>query len=186
MEKRKKQIPQSVQHLWIVFSIIVLIIMGTSFYKNYFFKEFQVVGEEMAPLINHGDTIRISLYQDETLHRGQLVAMQARDGSDDIWVRRVIALPHDIVYCQDNTLYVNDEPVDESYLDEWFMNQTIQEYGYFTNDFYPVEIAEGYFFYLGDNRIVADPKDARSLGYAQISSIVGVDLTLIQENKVLR
>ncbi len=185
MEKRKLKIPEYIKQIFVCLSLIVLILMGNYLYQNYFFKEFTVVGEEMAPLLNNGDVVRISLYKNETLKRGQLVAMQARDGTEDIWVRRVIALPGDTVQCIDNVLYVNGEPVDESYLDEWFVERTIEEYGYFTNDFNQVYVEEGYFFYLGDNRIESDPKDARSLGYAAEESIIGVDLTLIQENKAL-
>lgn len=186
MKNKKKHLPEYMKQIFVSVSLVVLIGMSLFLYRNYFFKEFRVVGNDMSPLINNGDTVRIALYKDETLKRGQLVAMQARDGSDDIWVRRVIALAGDTVECINGVVHVNGEPLNETYLDQWFIQQSIEDYGYFMNDFIPVYVPEGYFFYLGDNRRSADGKDARALGYAVNSCIVGTDLTLVQENKALR
>jgi len=56
-------------------------------------------------------------------------------------VKRVIGLPGDTVEIRDSVVYVNDAPLDEPYLTRPR-----------TSDFAKVEVPEGCYFVLGDNR----------------------------------
>lgn len=75
--------------------------------------------------------------------------MNEEDGSESLWVKRVIGLPGETVECKDGIIYINGVAYDESdYLSEEYMSQALADfkaetgydYGTFTNDFAPVTL----------------------------------------------
>ena len=76
-----------------------------------------------------------------------------RDQACDAWIKRVVAIPGDVVTVNEKgEVYINNKKIDESY-------------DFFKCDFYPcaeiknIKVPDDYFFVLGDNR--ASSQDSR-------------------------
>ena len=76
---------------------------------------------------------------------------------------------------KNDTLYINDKPYEEEYLDE--LKSSLDDAGLFTEDFTLKELTgeevvpEGEMFVLGDNRPYS--KDSRVFGFVPMERIVG-------------
>lgn len=81
--------------------------------------------------------------------RGDIIIFKYPDNEEEIYIKRVIGVPGDIVEIVDGQVYINSEPLDEPYLWE-------KPYG----SFGPYEVPEGRYFMLGDNR--NNSRDSRS------------------------
>ncbi len=68
---------------------------------------------------------KISNYIGE-LERGDIVVFHATESKD--YIKRVIAIPGDTLEYREDMLYINEEPVDEPYLDEFRPNERISTY----------------------------------------------------------
>lgn len=80
-----------------------------------------------------------------------------------IFIKRLIGLPGDILQTKDGILYVNGEPFDESaYLDEAVLTYGIEE---------PFTVPDGAFFCMGDNR--ENSLDSRYYGPFQQNAFFG-------------
>jgi len=88
-------------------------------------------------------------------------------GTEQDFIKRVIAVAGDKVEGRDGRVYVNDEPIEEPYLTE----------GQQTSPFGPVEIPEGKIFVMGDNRNNSD--DSRNFGPVDADKVVGHGFLLI-------
>ena len=85
------------------------------------------------------------------------------DGHEKLLIKRVIALPGDVITIAEGKVYVNEKLMDEPYLME---KETL---GYIEQ----MEIPEGELFVMGDNRRVSiDSRDSR-IGCVPIKMIVG-------------
>lgn len=83
--------------------------------------------------------------------------------SKDSYIKRVIGLPGDHILIQNGKVYINEEELEEDYLQDDIITQA----GIF-ND---ITVPEGYIFAVGDNREVS--KDSRAFGcvpYEKIES----------------
>jgi signal peptidase I len=81
--------------------------------------------------------------------------------SDRDFIKRVIGLPGDTITCRGGTLYRNNRPVQEPYLDQ----------GTVTEGCKPTKVAPGELFVMGDNR--GNSQDSRSFGTIQRDAVVG-------------
>ena len=79
-------------------------------------------------------------------------------------IKRIIALEGDTVDLRDGLVYVNDEPIDEPYLEDG----TLTEPRSYNGLVFPVEVPEGCAFVLGDNREVS--KDSRSADVGMVDT----------------
>lgn len=137
-------------------------------YKDYFFILFifmfiwltlrfatpitRVEGSSMMNTLQNtemGLTSRI----DTTPKRGDIVIVRSKINKNERWVKRVIALPNETIYCKDGTVYVNDKELEEPYLSEG-MNKT--------SDFKPVTLKNNEYWLMGDNRPIS--ADSRMFG----------------------
>jgi len=118
----------------------------------------------MVPTIQCGDRLFIEkiTHRFKGLERGEVVVFEPPADSrltDDL-IKRLIGLPGDTIEIKEGTLYVNNEPQEESYLAE-----PIQY------EFGPVIVPEGGIFVLGDNRNRSF--DSHEWGFALIDSVKG-------------
>lgn len=88
-------------------------------------------------------------------------------GTEQDFIKRVMAVGGDKIEGRDGKVYVNDELVDEPYLVE----------GQQTSPFGPAEIPEGKIFVMGDNRNNSD--DSRNFGPIDADAVVGHAFLLI-------
>lgn len=136
-----------------------------------------VSGSSMQSTLENGDWYVVSnLFY--TPQRGDIVVFEPdpavleghRDEKETLFVKRIIALEGDVVDIRKNEetgiceVYVNDEKLDEPYLDDW--QTTVPR-----NMEFPHTVAKNCLFVLGDNRIVSN--DSRSIGDVDARRLVG-------------
>ncbi|ARK29104.1 signal peptidase I [Halalkalibacter krulwichiae] len=141
--------------------------------RMFLFTSYEVQGESMMPNVFDGERFIVNKigYEFKEPERFDLVVFHANEQDD--YIKRVIGLPGDTVYYKDDILYINNEAIDEPFLQE-----KIEEYkwGPYTPNFaFPMTIPEGFVFVLGDNR--QNSLDSRRFGPISYEQIVGkVDL----------
>lgn len=151
--------------------------------RTYLFYPFQVVGDSMVPTLETGDRLILNKLAD--IDRFDIVVFPAPDGTDEEYVKRIIGLPGDeITYFQDE-LYINNEKVEEHYLEA--LKEASDQV--LTGDFTlfsltgEATVPEDMYFVLGDNRNVS--KDSRVFGFIPAAQIEGTaDLRLWPLNKI--
>lgn len=80
------------------------------------------------------------------------------------YIKRVIALEGDHVKIENNTVYVNGEPLEEDYLQDDVVTES--------EVFYDFIVPEGYFFAMGDNR--SKSTDCRVIGCIPLEKLEGI------------
>ena len=127
-----------------------------------------VSGESMEPTLHSGDLIIVSRSTDG-LERGDIVVCGVKDGLfTKKLVKRVIGLPGETITCRNGHIYVNDMSLDD------YTNDEILDPGLLSK---PVEVPEGEYFVLGDNR--NHSADSRVYGCFAKSDIFGKMTKLI-------
>lgn len=128
-------------------SMVVLAILLFLVVRAFLFRVAHVDGNSMAPTLEHGDLVILNrlVYVLGSPQVGDIVAFPYADNPSDFFIKRVIAVPGDIVDLRDGVFYVNDLPIEDE-----FSYETIISLGNVT--FPTPPIADGYIFVLGDNR----------------------------------
>ncbi|WEK56215.1 MAG: signal peptidase I [Candidatus Cohnella colombiensis] len=143
---------------------------------------FIVEGASMQP--NFWDRERIIvnkvIYDIRAPKRGEVIVFHVPEEGRD-FIKRVIGLPGDSIEVKGDTVLINGEPLDETYLAEAFeeahangelYNQDNKFYSNFPNGtFEDGVVPEGMLFVLGDNRSYSE--DSRMIGYIPQDRIVG-------------
>lgn len=137
---------------YIVVLLLVLLV------KQYVVTPMQVKGDSMYPTLKDGDFMVLNKfsYNFHDIKRFDIVVV---DKKDSYLIKRVIALPNETIKYQDNKLYINDEYIEEDYLD-----------GHVTSNF-EYTTGDNCYFVMGDNREVS--LDSRYLGCFDKSKILG-------------
>jgi signal peptidase I len=119
--------------------------------------------------------------------RGDIVIFDP-PGEKDRFVKRVVAVPGDVVELRDNQLFLNGKPARYSPLSgeqgpptgDWLGQETISGRSHLVHltegvpspsTFGPVTVPPGHYFMLGDNR--DNSKDSRYFGFVARERIVG-------------
>lgn len=71
---------------------------------------------------------------------------------DDYLVKRVIALPNETIEVKEGVLYIDGFKTIEPFLDQKYVEEMTQQFGYFTQDFGPISLKDNEVFLMGDNR----------------------------------
>lgn len=147
---------------------------------------YYIPSASMVPQLRVNDRVVVSrlAYELHPVHRGDIVVFKAPPGIDKsrtgsggiltdvgaalglvedhtILIKRVIALPGEIVSGRNGHVYVDDEMLVEPYL----------PVGIYTSNFGPVVVPPGYVWVMGDNR--GDSEDSRYFGPIPEHTIVG-------------
>lgn len=139
---------------YVIIIIIVILI------RTFIITPVQVDGRSMSPTLADNQILLLKKY-DRSYERFDIVIFNY--GNLKL-VKRVIGLPGENVYYQDNQLYINNEPIDDIKLDVVTWDFYLSDLGYEV-------IPEGYYFVLGDNRI--DSTDSRRIGLISKDDILG-------------
>lgn len=149
----------------IIISVIVAFVAFLVI-TQFFMIPIRVDGSSMEPTLhdkNLGFSNVFDIKQGK-VERFDIVVIEVPSKGKNL-VKRVIGLPGDKVFYQNDTLYINDEAVEEPFLDSEFMEQQkrLRDSDLFTHDFSePVVVPEGEYFVLGDNRLnSSDSRDPR-------------------------
>jgi signal peptidase I len=129
----------------------------------------KVLGSSMEPTLHDGQAVTLdwSAYRQHGPAHGDLVLFLSPAGES---IKRVVAIPGDRLHIAAGTVFINEQPVNESFLAEpWTYNNRWPASGR------DVQVPPGEYFLLGDNR--NHSSDSRAFGFVALDSIFGQILT---------
>lgn len=176
------------KRLFFLFIIILIFYIV----KNYIFCFYVVNHDSMFPNAKQGDILiiqKISSTLKFTPKRNEIVIFSAPnvdistsiianyDSANNVYIKRVIAIENDYISFKDGKIYINNEQLDETYLDsgvKTIQNNTV------INEF---TVPKGYIFVMGDNR--TNSIDSRNFGCIPVSKVKGIVIFRIFPLKTL-
>ena len=150
--------PSPWRTIWSYVKIIIVAFLIAFVLRAYIFDVTRVEGTSMYPTLQDGDnliTSKISYRITEPL-RGDIVVLDAPDLPGHDYIKRVIGLPNEEIRIENDKVYIDDELLNEPYLD-----------GVATDGSVFMVIPDGYYFVMGDNR--DDSRDSRVADIGVIS-----------------
>ena len=132
--------------------------------ETFGFQVARVEGLSMAPTLQDQDRLIVNkaIYRLSAPRRGDIVMLYYPVNPDKSFVKRVIAEEGDTVRISDGRVYVNDIPLDDTYVPEEYRSH---------DDWGPQVISEGYYFVMGDHR--NNSSDSRHWGLVPKKYIIG-------------
>lgn len=161
--------------LFNLIKIIVTTCLVVFIINKWFFKSVEVVGSSMYPTLhNHDRGISNILFNNLfSLSRFDVVVVKTEN--HDHIVKRVIGLPGENIEYRNDKLYINDQEVDEPFLNtEYALN--IKSKGVFTNDFGPFQLGSNEYFVMGDNRPNSLDSRFEEIGLIKRENIISKDI----------
>lgn len=151
---------------WVV--SIVTALLAVLIIRSFFFTIIRVDGTSMTDTLQNNDRLFVTVL-DMKLHGPDRfdVVITHYDDTRKEYVKRVIGLPGDTLEVKSGVLYVNGEAYEEPFLSpDRIVNYSLPQY-----DFGPIEVPEGSYFVMGDNR--DNSRDSRRIGFLSEDKIVG-------------
>ncbi|MEW9501325.1 signal peptidase I [Jeotgalibacillus marinus] len=147
---------------------LVIAISIAAVIRFFLFTPIVVDGLSMMPTLQNGDRMVVNKvnYKLSPPERFDVIVFHAPEQRD--YIKRVIGLPGDKITLIDDQLYINDEPMDEPYLDGY---KEELSGGVLTEDFTLEQVPDGELFVMGDNRRYS--KDSRDIGTVEIEEVIG-------------
>ncbi|OEH81961.1 signal peptidase I [Enterococcus rivorum] len=130
-----------------------------------------VDGNSMKKTLSQGDMVLMEKFT--SIKRFDVVVFKLPDNS--IYIKRVIGLPGDDIRYEDDQLFINNQPVEEHFLEK--NKRKDHETAPYTTNFNLIDLTnrdrlpEDSYFVLGDNRRMS--KDSRSFGAIKKQYILG-------------
>lgn len=160
--------------IFLIIVAFITVVMAVIFTLNQFvYMGVQVKGASMYPTLNDKDVLIVNKIK--SVQNGSVIVIS---GEQKDWIiKRVVATAGSVVeFGDDGYVYIDGE----KYSDEYgFANFSDRQ----TVPFEKKTLAEGEFFYLGDNRF--NSRDGRDYGTCEKSQIVGVVEQWSIKNKIL-
>ena len=145
------------------------IILVVALVRIYIVTPIMVQGESMVPTLSGGEVMILKKY-DTNYKRFDIVVVNS-DVEGNNLIKRVIGLPGETIKYKDDTLYINDEIIDDPYANG--STGIIKE----------ITLEDNEYFLMGDNRSVS--LDSRILGPIKKDYIEGTtELILYPFNKI--
>lgn len=151
---------------WVV--SIVTALLAVLIIRSFFFTIIRVDGTSMTDTLQNNDRLFVTVL-DMKLHGPDRfdVVITHYDDTRKEYVKRVIGLPGDTLEVKSGVLYINGEAYEEPFLSpDRIVNYSLPQY-----DFGPIEVPEGSYFVMGDNR--DNSRDSRRVGFLSEDKIVG-------------
>lgn len=127
-----------------------------------------VSGNSMYPILEDKEDVLINVAASyfTKIDRFDIVVVKNENEEHDLWVKRVIGLPGETIAYKDGKLYVNDQIVEETFLDTTYMEKIMKEksLSVFTQDMEKVTLEKDEYFLAGDNRVNSLDSRTASVG----------------------
>ena len=138
--------------------------------RTFIVQAFWIPSGSMIPTLEVGDRVLVAKFWNWAFppSRGSLYVFRYPVERDRDFVKRVIAVPGDVVDIRDGTVYVNDTPLEEPYVKNRD-NYTLRSGPRFRQ--VPFTVPENCYFMMGDNR--PNSQDSRFWGFVPASDIHG-------------
>lgn len=141
------------------------------FIKTFIFNITYVKGDSMNPSLEERDRLILKRYETvlktEKYKRGDIIVFKSPiEGDDRSFIKRVIGIPGDKINISQGSLYINDEHIEESYIQEDAYTEALL-YG---EDYL---VGEDELFVIGDNRYPGKSNDSRGFGAVDLREIQG-------------
>lgn len=148
-----------------------IVFVGSLFIVIYLFimQPNQVKGASMDPTFNSGDYIFTSkvTYKLRAYHRGDVIVFKSPRNPDIEYIKRIIGLPGDKVKISEGVVYVNEIPLNETYISA----RTNVWEGGFSKENQEITVPQEMLFVMGDNR--PRSSDSREFGPITFESVIG-------------
>lgn len=156
--------PSAWSTIWTYIKLVVLAFLIAIVLRAYCFNITMVHGPSMYPTLKDGDNLLTSkvTYVFSEPERGDIIVLQAPDSPGEDYIKRIVGMPGDHLVISEGRVYINDELLDEPYLN-----------GVSTNGAEDVIIPNGYYFVMGDNRDESRDSRTDKVGLISRNSIVG-------------
>jgi signal peptidase I len=131
---------------------------------TFLYQPVRVEGTSMLPRLVDQDRLFINkfVYHFSAIERGDVVVFRYPRNQQISYIKRVVALPGDRIQIDRGQLFVNDQPVKESYVPEEFRD---------TKSLEPMIVPQNEYYVLGDHRSIAS--DSREFGPVRRDLIYG-------------
>lgn len=142
-------------------AVIVCILLIT-----YIVQAFKVQGSSMSPTLVNGERILVNKFvynfNFSEIERGDIVVFWYPEDPNLSFIKRIVALPGEIVEIREGEVYLDGEAYTELYLADENRD---------ARNLTPREVRPGHYFVLGDNRVGSN--DSRSWGFVPKRYIYG-------------
>lgn len=130
-------------------------------FQLFFLQSYRVQGHCMEPNVYTGDRLwGSSLLLNTGLHRGDIVVFEAPETPGKFFIKRIVALPGEVIAIHENHVYVNGRRITEPYLaNPWF------------DEMPPTRVDGKSVWVMGDNRDQSN--DSRLWGCLPLSHLRG-------------
>ncbi|MGE5341786.1 MAG: signal peptidase I [Candidatus Omnitrophota bacterium] len=154
---------------YIVIDVIIAAVISI-FLINYVASAYKINGSSMQNALSDQERIIISKWaiKDGNIKRGDIVVLRKPDEPDRTIIKRVIGLPGEVIEIIKGDVFINKQPLDESYL------SIAKDVMYRAFNMHPLTIPADHYFVMGDNRTVS--QDSRFFGPIKRNDIFGVTI----------
>ncbi len=149
-------------------TIVVALVLALII-RAFFLQVFWIPSGSMENTLEIGDRIVVNkvVYNFRPPRRFEIMVFRAvpsmGEEKKDL-IKRVVGLPGETLELKDGNLYINDQPVDYPAGMKQTMNQDYANFG-------PLDIPDGAFFVMGDNRGAS--ADSRYWGFLPNKNLIG-------------
>lgn len=102
----------------------------------------RIVGSSMEPTLHDGQSVLGVKTGCTELHRGDIISFHPPGNDAELYIKRIIGMPGDMVVIVDGNILVNGKVLDEPYIYEWTAYKGP----------YVFDVPDGKYLVLGDNR----------------------------------
>lgn len=164
MEENVSQTKTVKENIRLYAGVILKAYVCAYLFTHVLFLPVYVEGRSMDPSIQDGTIGFSNIAARHIMGIQRFDIVLIRRPNEEIWIKRVIALPNEIVEVKNHILYIDGVAYAQPFLPST----------YETEDFGPVKVEADSVFVMGDHR--KDSLDSRSVGSIPLSSIKSKDL----------
>ena len=153
-----------------VLHIAVAILIGI-FIVTFIAQRTIVDGNSMLPTLHNGDQLIVEKISSRIgkLRKGDVVTVYIpeylAEGKEYV-VKRLIAMEGDTVEISDGKVFINEQELEENYINGSITNEVNKDYSKIT-------VPKGKVYILGDNRLPHASLDSRSFGPIDAKKVIG-------------